>query len=609
MNLIIQQAVDTIVDVHRPKFFGRNSNTDSLALVEKDTFRIETRTEFYPDSVSLKLFVNQIHTQSIRARSRISPFLYALGFSLPVDLNSLCINSNQYNSQAYSFEILPSQDSVLIWLLDTALINDDSTQLFINHTHKGIECADTIILMKNKEMPARLEFTSSHKSLHTVFPSDSIVVHANRPLATIHTHAQVFSVTDTLALQDMYGKFIDTANLKDIYAHQIAPPKRQFEPKYFYDSQEIIGQRLGNGRFALYFSKPFDTSEISIRLAEYPDLQNWYCVEVDSESNALLCWITDERVAVLKNPIITVTYLNGDIEKQQRISFSPVFEQTERYRNYRYPRLLPVVREEQKKELYVHTAIEVICNNPIQDFSDSLFLLYDVNDSLLQNCITKIERSSSSPRTIHIFHTAEVGKNYILTLQKNAVYDVYGDGNKEFSTTIATQKFSQSIQYTPVPCEYVLHPNNRTYSVTANWKPNTKYKLILPYAAAEDVYGAVSDSLCIDISCPKSESYGSLVIDVDSLDSQKQYVFELRKKGAAKTEGITHVYRYPEPIVFANVTADEYTLSCVIDTNGNGIWDTGSLEEKRQAETRLFFPKKIQIKANWENRINWNIQK
>src|SRR5690606_33282815 len=106
------------------------------------------------------------------------------------------------------------------------------------------------------------------------------------------------------------------------------------------------------------------------------------------------------------------------------------------------------------------------------------------------------------------------------------------------------QKISQTTQYVPVPCEYNLHENNRTYTVTANWKQNTKYKLILPYAAAEDVYGAVSDSLCIDITCPKSDSYGSLVIDVDSLDLQQAYVFELRKKGAAKTELITHVYRY-----------------------------------------------------------------
>ena len=586
-----------------------DSLLDTTLLSEKDTFYIQTRTHFFPDNIQLNLFTNQPHTQSIRSRSRVSPYLYTLAFSLPITENSFRISSNHFASNAYSFEVLPSQDSVLIWLHDTTLIYADSAQLILSHAQKNNTYTDTVFLMKSKDMPARLEFSDAPKSTHTVFPYDTITVHASRPLKTMHTHARLFMVKDTIALQDSYGNYIDTAHIHNEHIRQQAPITKPFIPKYYYESQQIINQNIGNGRFALYFSKPFDIHQISIRLAEYPDLQNWYIAEVDSTTNSLLCWITDTRAARLKNPIMTVTYKDKEIEKEQIISFSTIFSQTERYRNHRPPRPIPFIHDYQKQALFIHNVIEIIWNNPIQEFSDSLFVLYDATDSLKKNCITNIQLSPHSKRTLYIYHSADIAKNYVLTLQKNAIRDIYAHENKEFSTTIATQKLVNVSHYTPVPCEYNLHENNRTYSVTANWEPQTNYQLIFPHAAAEDIYGAVSDSLCIQINCPKLNTYGSLIIEIDSINTQEHYLFELRKKGASESEVVTQVYQNTGSITFTHLTADEYTLSCVLDTNKNGLWDTGSLEQKQQAEIRIFFPDKIQIKANWENRISWNIQK
>jgi hypothetical protein len=43
-----------------------------------------------------------------------------------------------------------------------------------------------------------------------------------------------------------------------------------------------------------------------------------------------------------------------------------------------------------------------------------------------------------------------------------------------------------------------------------------------------------------------------------------------------------------------------------IDTNGNGKWDTGDLNAKRQPEEVFYYPKKLTLKANWEFEETWN---
>jgi hypothetical protein len=43
-----------------------------------------------------------------------------------------------------------------------------------------------------------------------------------------------------------------------------------------------------------------------------------------------------------------------------------------------------------------------------------------------------------------------------------------------------------------------------------------------------------------------------------------------------------------------------YTLRVVYDENANGRWDTGNFLEKRQAEEVIYFPKQLDVRANWD---------
>jgi hypothetical protein len=44
----------------------------------------------------------------------------------------------------------------------------------------------------------------------------------------------------------------------------------------------------------------------------------------------------------------------------------------------------------------------------------------------------------------------------------------------------------------------------------------------------------------------------------------------------------------------------KFTLRVIYDVNGNKEWDSGNFLEKRQAEEVIYFPKEIDVRANWD---------
>ena len=43
------------------------------------------------------------------------------------------------------------------------------------------------------------------------------------------------------------------------------------------------------------------------------------------------------------------------------------------------------------------------------------------------------------------------------------------------------------------------------------------------------------------------------------------------------------------------------------DRNENGIWDTGDLTQKIQAEKTYIYPEIITIRSNWDLELDWHI--
>jgi hypothetical protein len=52
----------------------------------------------------------------------------------------------------------------------------------------------------------------------------------------------------------------------------------------------------------------------------------------------------------------------------------------------------------------------------------------------------------------------------------------------------------------------------------------------------------------------------------------------------------------------------EYEIRVLMDTNGNGKWDTGNYWKKLQPEKVITRKQRMQIRANWDNELKLNMK-
>ncbi len=139
--------------------------------------------------------------------------------------------------------------------------------------------------------------------------------------------------------------------------------------------------------------------------------------------------------------------------------------------------------------------------------------------------------------------------------------------------------------------------------MAVEWEEGEKYRLTIDSAAVVGIYGEWNNTVKHEFTVKKSDDYSTLSFNVAGLDSLPAIVELLDKseKILAKANVVEGVARLPylKPgTVYARL---------FIDANGNGEWDTGNLKEAIQPEEVYYYPKKINLKQNWDIAQDWNI--
>ncbi len=58
---------------------------------------------------------------------------------------------------------------------------------------------------------------------------------------------------------------------------------------------------------------------------------------------------------------------------------------------------------------------------------------------------------------------------------------------------------------------------------------------------------------------------------------------------------------------FEYLTPGTYYARAFIDRNGNGLWDTGNIALKQQPDEIYYYPKKLNLKKNWDLSQTWDL--
>jgi len=145
----------------------------------------------------------------------------------------------------------------------------------------------------------------------------------------------------------------------------------------------------------------------------------------------------------------------------------------------------------------------------------------------------------------------------------------------------------------------------RSISIIHKWKEDKKYMIIIPDSSFYGINNLTNDSLIIPLKTRSERDFGSLKITINIKESESRYIIQLLDE----KEGILGERRLTGSgiVEFKYLDARKYKIKAIYDQNKNGRWDTGVYLNKLQPEKIIFFPKIIEIRANWDVEEAWDL--
>ncbi len=124
-----------------------------------------------------------------------------------------------------------------------------------------------------------------------------------------------------------------------------------------------------------------------------------------------------------------------------------------------------------------------------------------------------------------------------------------------------------------------------------------QYFLTLFPGSVTDFFGKENDTIKTDFSTQNFSDYGNLKITLQNVKEFPIIVELTDDKGKVLAE------QYSEDqniIEFHLLNPAIYNLRIIYDSNQNRVWDTGNYLRKIQPEKVIYFPRKIDVRANWD---------
>ena len=145
--------------------------------------------------------------------------------------------------------------------------------------------------------------------------------------------------------------------------------------------------------------------------------------------------------------------------------------------------------------------------------------------------------------------------------------------------------------------------NSRKLLLNSPLKEGERYLLITDKGSFRSIYGDKSDSTGIGILVRPQNSFGHVTMDVRNgngpliiqlLNSRENVLEERRVVNKGNAD-------------FPLLEKGMYRVRVIYDLNGDGKWTTGNYDKKLQPEPVSYYPREIEVKADWELIEEWDI--
>ena len=349
--------------------------------------------------------------------------------------------------------------------------------------------------------------------------------------------------------------------------------------------------RPADNKLHFLFGAPNDTLPQLEVLRPAVHERNWFRVERNHDNDSLIYWITDSAIIKTDTIIVATTYLRTDSTEQ-------LVEVTDTIRfGYRKPNAQ--VKEEEKKA------------KEREERAKRLAQLLEKQEKAASQDKELNEGELEELKELQRPNPDEVPK-LKMELGKSSGMDVGDSIIVTFDAPIASIKpggvrleMKRDTLWVPLMGVAALQPANDCdplkYWIPFTVQPDSTYRLTIDSAAVTTVYGLHNDLLSKEMKVKGLEEYANVYFKVNVRDGAFVELLNSNEK-VERTATVNG-----GAFEFINVNPNTYYLRLVIDTNGNGKWDTGNYANHQQPEEVYYYPKKLKLRRNWDLDENWNI--
>lgn len=232
---------------------------------------------------------------------------------------------------------------------------------------------------------------------------------------------------------------------------------------------------------------------------------------------------------------------------------------------------------------------------------DSLKLKITDRDSILDTLHFKLPEKSKLKKD-----SLEITSNI-----SSAPFDLHKNIDLILSHPIIdydTSRISFMEDSIPVKPQVVFHDSAlRVFELHHDWKENTDYRLMIPPGTFSDIFEMSNDSFLVSFKTQKKNFYASLSLKINMEEESPKILQLLDEKNSVVRE--IFLEKGETKVSLNHLKAGKYKLKLILDENSNKTWDTGNYIKSLQPEKVILYKKDIDLKANWEQEIEWVLEK
>lgn len=245
---------------------------------------------------------------------------------------------------------------------------------------------------------------------------------------------------------------------------------------------------------------------------------------------------------------------------------------------------------------------------------DSIDNYYWKQDTLLFRYLDKLRGDESRKKRQKEEIPDEEGDHLVLDINYKNKATIELNGHILFKTPTPIAEIDTGLISFQILRDTVFYPVSfnieadtvhlRRYHLYNEWEGESSYRMTILPGAFKGIYGLTNDTIEFDYKTQRLDYYGTIILSISN--TRGNTVLQLLGKNDKLIREV--ITREDGEIILDFLHPQVFRLRAIHDTNDNNQWDTGNYLEKIQPEKVEYYEGELNIRSNWEFKVNWELE-